>query len=834
MGVLEQDGDDAESDFYGDEPLGESAATVDDMENDVLQHHIDRDASSNQGIPGLLMDVDCDSGELNGKVAGASADILCATTTTDTFEEEPPKTSKQESPQTELATPTKTTQATADNVTSQDDDITYEKSTDTSGDSPLVEGKAGNSEVKDLDVAEDGFPQPVTTDLGDEIANGHTENSPKTKDENEDSSAELLDAAIARPRKPPPDPEFLAQAEANKNDEGAEWRFDSSDAESDSSSLNIGSNSDSDSNEGSDDDDSGYTGMKPDEIAKVLMEEEYNEDGPSGTLGPLRTKNEVPENEKVERPNIVVTSEMKLEELGTVESTIDNMVLVKASVSGDHQVLCEGSLLTLQDRSVIGVIADTLGRVEEPLYTVRFNSADEIRELSVEEGKMIYYVPEHSTYVFTKPLLAQKGTDASNLHDEEVGESEQEFSDDEAEAEFKQKKKVARKGGDKNKSNPNMNQNTKEKKGKTSWDPKPTPPGPITLNYDEPYVPLQRPANLHEMVAQPPPPPPSALYRSRGGRNSKGDRDRGGFRGGRGDHRGRSGRGRVNDTRSGRGGFERNRGDRGRGGHDGARGGRGRDNKRNRSPRPHRESKPGHPDDPSPTTQNNSKQQGPKNQHNQGKQNQHNQGKQNQHNQGKQNQHSQDKQNQQNFGSQNQQNHGQQDETSQPPPALPQFGGFGGLPQQLPSDQGGWPQQQAVPMPPQFNPFMSLGFSQQGFPIIPNVSTAAPSVPFGSGAHVNPAFFGQSSQPQQTNTVPIPSIIPTWMQGMLQQQQQQQLQQQLQQQQQQLQQQQQQQQQQLQPQQNYQAPTPQQPSSDEAFRALQNTLALLKGQQQRQ
>ncbi|KAA8914536.1 Gar1/Naf1 RNA binding region-domain-containing protein, partial [Sphaerosporella brunnea] len=225
----------------------------------------------------------------------------------------------------------------------------------------------------------------------------------------------LLKGPAEKPRKPPPDPEFLAHAAATKNDENAEWRYDTSDAESSSDSS---SNSDSESDS---DDDEEVTAMKPEDIAKVLMQEE--EDGPSTGAGPLRTKNEVPEEaEKVERPGIVVTPEVKIEELGTVESTLEHLVLIKASTSGEFQVLCEGSLLVLDDRTVIGTVADTLGRVEEPLYTVRFNSLEEIQELKVEVGKKIFYVPEHSTYVFTKPLLAQKGSDASNLYDEEAGE----------------------------------------------------------------------------------------------------------------------------------------------------------------------------------------------------------------------------------------------------------------------------------------------------------------------------------------------------------------------------------------------------------------------------
>jgi H/ACA ribonucleoprotein complex non-core subunit NAF1 len=89
----------------------------------------------------------------------------------------------------------------------------------------------------------------------------------------------------------------------------------------------------------------------------------------------------VPEDEvKGERPDTTVTPEVEMEELGKVETIIDNMVLIQAITSGEYQVLSEGSLLVLGDRSVIGAVADMLGRVEEPLYTVRFNCAEKVKE----------------------------------------------------------------------------------------------------------------------------------------------------------------------------------------------------------------------------------------------------------------------------------------------------------------------------------------------------------------------------------------------------------------------------------------------------------------------
>jgi H/ACA ribonucleoprotein complex non-core subunit NAF1 len=788
-GVLEQDGDDADSDFYGDEtPQHEQPVKIangDMCADDSLQNG-DRATSSSGGIPGLLMAVD-ENGADGSSVDEASRQLEfehAANDATvaafngvekpDNAEAAPPQ------PQVTAESDTKTTPPTegeATNIveTAAGEDVDM-GGADVALSEVVVKQEEAEEDKKDGEAAE---PEEAEEGEVEEAAGEEADTEVKVKKEEEEEVPSWMDSLLKgpaeKPRKPPPDPEFLAHAAAIKDDENAEWRYDTSDAESSSDSS---SDSDSDSEDDSDDEE--VTAMKPEDIAKVLMQE-LEEDGASAGAGPLRTKNELPEEaEKVERPDIVVTPEMKIEELGKVESTLDNLVLIKASTSGEFQVLSEGSLLVLEDRSVIGVVSDTLGRVEEPLYTVRFNSLEEINELKVEVGKKIFYVPEHSTYVFTKPLLAQKGSDASNLYDEEAGESEQEFSDDEAEAEYKRKRKEARKNADRNK-NPDQHKNKKQK----PWAPPepPAPVGPATLNYDEPYVPLQRPANLHELANQPPPPPPSSLRgRGRGGKGDRGDRGgfrgRGNDRGGRGGMRGRGndrgGRG-GNDRGRGRGGFDRGGSERGgrgghgyerggyegggRGGYDGGRGGGqqggrgGSGSGRNRSPRAQRDQFRNHGDE-SPFNQ-------------------------------------QQQQGQQQQGQQSQQ---QQYPTAPPPPPV----SFPGFPQ--PQQQPGQNQQWQLPQFPQF----PLPFQFPGMPPIPPPPPPPPQAggALPTGSHVNPNFYGTSQSPPQPA-----AQIPAWMQAFMQQPQQPQ-----------------------QPQQQQQSSA----SSDEAFRALQNTLALLKQNQQQQ
>lgn len=52
----------------------------------------------------------------------------------------------------------------------------------------------------------------------------------------------------------------------------------------------------------------------------------------------------------------------------------------------------------------------------------------------------MYHVPNRSKFIFPSQLTRFKGSDASNVHDEEIGEDEVEFSDDEAEAAYKRQR----------------------------------------------------------------------------------------------------------------------------------------------------------------------------------------------------------------------------------------------------------------------------------------------------------------------------------------------------------------------------------------------------------
>ena len=346
---------------------------------------------------------------------------------------------------------------------------------------------------------------------------------------------------------------FEELAEANKADAEAEFELDSSPLESSSSDSSSDSSSSDDSEADSDADD--YEMLSPEEEARRLMAEDGGSDdghgkGTNEHSHIVRTTNEKPD-EIVPKPDITVTADMEIEELGFVENIVENIAVIKAKISGEYEVLETGSLLCLEDRSVIGVIAETLGRVEQPYYCVRFTNAAAMNEAGIRQNTKIFWVGEHSTTVFTQPLKAFKGTDASNLHDEEVGDDELEFSDDEAEAEHKRRIKLQKRprhnvrdapaeGFSRGPQQRHRGSQKRLDRGPYSRSEHMPSSTDISLHYDDNdatnaenendddlYTPLTRPSNLHEMMERKPP--------SGGDYSSRGNSNRGGRGGGRGD-----------------------------------------------------------------------------------------------------------------------------------------------------------------------------------------------------------------------------------------------------------------------------------------------------------
>ena len=414
-------------------------------------------------------------------------------------------------------------------------------------------------------------------------------NTVQSTSQQEDGDVGTEADGIARKEemKPGQDPDFLAAATAQKDNQDAEWQFDDSDAassDSDSESDSVDSSDDSESGS-----EGGYEMLDPATAAKILMSGDGDDDdgdkskNKTGDHQP-RTVNEIKE-VAVPKPDVVLTEDMKITLLGTVDRTVDTLLLIKAFTPGEFQVLESGSVLCNEKREVIGAVAETLGRVQEPMYSVAFANLKDIEDMGLGFGSKVYYVDSHSTFVFTQPLKNMKGTDASNIHDEEVGEDEIEFSDDEAEAEYKRQKKLAKRGGRGGLSRTAFVEDRATRSfGAPGHDsghafvngsdaPQQQYGGGISYDdddvQDEFYSPLKRPDNLSQLMAGgglPPRPQHGPFDRGRG--RGRGDRGRGrGDRGrGRGgfDHRGqRGGRGGYGQDRGNRGGYGQQNGHRG-------------------------------------------------------------------------------------------------------------------------------------------------------------------------------------------------------------------------------------------------------------------------------
>lgn len=235
-----------------------------------------------------------------------------------------------------------------------------------------------------------------------------------------------------------------------------------------------GSSSDSGSSSSVSSDDEGDETEDRKVGAALLGEEDDDEEGGEFSTAPV-TKNEILAPD-VEQPSIQeLTAEEKqtLRKLGRVHSIVDSVVVVEQDVQksshadaaranngaipidstgrqgerqGEYSVLDTGSLLCFEDGKVLGLVFETFGSIHNPMYSIRFASATAIDRNLISAGKEVYYLPKQSTYVLTQLLRSMKGSDASNMWDEEVAEDEIDYSDDEQEAEAKRRAKAIRSG----------------------------------------------------------------------------------------------------------------------------------------------------------------------------------------------------------------------------------------------------------------------------------------------------------------------------------------------------------------------------------------------------
>ncbi|KAJ6575434.1 Gar1/Naf1 RNA binding region-domain-containing protein [Mycena capillaripes] len=203
----------------------------------------------------------------------------------------------------------------------------------------------------------------------------------------------------------------------------------------------------SESESGSDSDSS-----DDEEPRKVNIKDlDAEEDDDTGVVAPtttyFQTKNEVVETDIVVPDIEEVGADEVLERVGEVMIVIDNKtvivkgapaeVLVRAS---DHALDCD-TLLVFEDRKVLGYIYETFGPTSQPLYQVKFNASYPLDQDKIQPSRAVFHVPQRSRFVSVSQIKRFKGSDASNMHDEEPAEDEMEFSDDEAEAAYKRRRR---------------------------------------------------------------------------------------------------------------------------------------------------------------------------------------------------------------------------------------------------------------------------------------------------------------------------------------------------------------------------------------------------------
>lgn len=203
------------------------------------------------------------------------------------------------------------------------------------------------------------------------------------------------------------------------------------------SSSDSGSESDSEPSSSSDssdsedeDQDEGLGTNKTD----ILEEEEDVIDGP------IVSKNEVTEEAPTLPKDYKIPENAPLEYVGDIIGLVEQSAIIKANTSGEFRVLKENSVLCFEDRLVLGPLFEVFGRLQTPNYRVKYNTDEEFQKFKDKKGCKVYYVVPESQFVYTDSIKKFKGTDASNCHDEELPEEEQDFSDDEQELAAKQAK----------------------------------------------------------------------------------------------------------------------------------------------------------------------------------------------------------------------------------------------------------------------------------------------------------------------------------------------------------------------------------------------------------
>lgn len=211
--------------------------------------------------------------------------------------------------------------------------------------------------------------------------------------------------------------------------------------QSDDSSSSSDSSSESDESSDSEDEDSNTTSKSQNKSKRRNDDIDLSDDEDEAN-GPVRSKNEVEDDPAPELSNdYTIPEKTQIEFAGYIHNVSEKTVLIRAGTSGEYRILKENSIFCFEDKTPVGYLYETFGRIQSPIYVVKFNSVEKAKELKGRIGEKVFYVVPSSSFILTAEIKKLKGCDASNIHDEELPLEEQEFSDDEIEQDLKRKKK---------------------------------------------------------------------------------------------------------------------------------------------------------------------------------------------------------------------------------------------------------------------------------------------------------------------------------------------------------------------------------------------------------
>lgn len=321
------------------------------------------------------------------------------------------------------------------------------------GDEMTLENTAQGEEPKEIDrpnvQINDSVENGITMSQGNEAAlTEHVDNIASSRSPAK-ANSESIDQIVDKTARPLDAIDLALLSESNSQTAESAETNDSAEtkeveARADSSSdCSSGSSSESDSeSEIESESSSSESESDSNEPEDENINEKLQSDGEDDAVtGRPKTRNEVEEPVPQVPEGFEITPKMTLEPMGELLRIVERTAVIKAMLSGEYRILEENSILCFEDRSIIGVLFETFGRVEEPMYTVKFNTTEEADALKDRLGQKVCFVVQASKFVLTDQIKSIRATDASNWHDEELPIEDQEFSDDEKEQEFKQQRK---------------------------------------------------------------------------------------------------------------------------------------------------------------------------------------------------------------------------------------------------------------------------------------------------------------------------------------------------------------------------------------------------------